>query len=77
MVLGNLARLLGRRGRFDEAIDIGQHALATSREHAPMLVGSVLADLAEAYVGIGDEADAVACFALARDNWDQRQASGR
>ena len=76
MVLGNLARLLGRRGRHDEAIDVGQQALATSREFAPMLVGSVLADLAEAYVGIDDEANAVACFALARDNWDQRQAGG-
>ena len=31
----------------------------TARDHAPLLVGSVLADLAEAYVGCGDEANAV------------------
>ena len=36
----------------------------------------MLADLAEAYVGAGDEANAVACFALARDDWDRRQAGG-
>ena len=64
MVLGNLARLLGRRGRVRR----GDRASAsrrstTAREHAPMLVGSVLADLAEAYVGIADEANAVGCFA--------------
>ncbi len=76
MVLGNLARLLGRRGRYEEAVAVGQEALATAREHAPLLVGSVLADLAEAYVGCGDEANAVACFALARDDWDKRQAGG-
>ena len=77
MVLGNLARLLGRRGRPVEAIDIGQRALETSRQHAPALVGSVLADLAEAYMTLGDEADAVACFALARDDWGPRHAADR
>ena len=76
MVLGNLARLLGRRGRHAEAIEIGQQALTTARLHAPVLVGSVLADLAEAYVGIDDGANAVSCFALARDDWAQRQAGG-
>ncbi len=76
MVLGNLARLLGRRGRCAEAIDIGQAALDSAREHAPGLVGSVLADLAEAYMGVGDQSNAAACFALARDDWDRRRHSG-
>ncbi len=76
MVLGNLARLLGRQGRPVDAIDIGQRALDTSRDHAPVLVGSVLADLAEAYMTIGDQANAVACFALAQDDWNQRRLAG-
>ena len=76
MVLGNLARLLGRHGRPVEAIDVGQRALDTSREHAPVLVGSVLADLAEAYMTIGDQANAAACFALARADWSQRRSDG-
>ncbi len=76
MVLGNLARLLGRRGRHTEAIEIGQQALEVARTSAPTLVGSVLADLAESYMGIGDEPNALACFALARDDWAQRRASG-
>ncbi len=76
MVLGNLARLLGRHGRPVDAIEIGQRALDASRDHAPALVGSVLADLAEAYMSLGDQANAVSCFALARDDWNRRRISG-
>ena len=61
MVLGNLARLLGRHGRPVDAIEVGQRARSTPREHAPALVGSVLADLAEAYMTLGDQANAVSC----------------
>jgi len=76
MVLGNLARIRGRRGEFVQAVEIGQRAVDVARPHAPQLVGSLLADLAEAHVGLADHASAAACFAQARADWAQRVASG-
>ncbi len=58
MVLGNLARIRGRRGEHLVAVDLGRRAVALARHDAPHLVGSLLADLAEAHVGLGDLATA-------------------
>lgn len=76
MVLGNLARIRGRRGEHLQAVSLGRQAVALSREHAPHLVASLLADLAEAHVGLADHAGAATCFAEAREGWAERVAAG-
>ncbi len=76
MVLGNLARVRGRRGEYLPAVNIGRQAVEVAREHAPSLVGGLLADLAEAYVGLADNASAALCFAEARTDWEHRIARG-
>jgi len=76
MVLGNLARIRGRRGEFLPAVSLGRRAVELAREHAPQLIGGLLADLAEAYVGLADHASATLCFAEARANWQYRVADG-
>ncbi|MFT7393982.1 MAG: putative two-component system response regulator, partial [Candidatus Azotimanducaceae bacterium] len=69
MVLGNLARIRGRRGEYLPAVSLGRRAVELAREHAPQLIGGLLADLAEAYVGLADHASATLCFAEARADW--------
>jgi putative two-component system response regulator len=76
MVMGNLARIRGRRGEFLPAVSLGRKAVELSRVHAPHLVGGLLADLAEAYVGLADHASAALCFAEARADWEYRTAEG-
>lgn len=76
MVLGNLARIRGRRGEFLPAVSLGRRAVELAREHAPQLIGGLLADLAEAYVGLADHASATLCFAEARADWEYRVADG-
>ena len=76
MVLGNLARIRGRRGEHLEAIGLGRRAIDLARVHSPQLVGSLLADLAEAHVGLSDPEGAAACFAEAREDWDRRASDG-
>jgi putative two-component system response regulator len=76
MILGNLARIRGRRGEYPAAVDLGRRALALARTDAPYLVGSLLADLAEAHAGMGDLAAADACFDQARHSWIVRVESG-
>jgi putative two-component system response regulator len=76
MVMGNLARIRGRRGEYLPAVSLGRKAVELSREHAPHLVGGLLADLAEAYVGLADHASAALCFAEARADWEYRSADG-
>lgn len=74
MVLGNLARIRGRRGEHLEAVGLGRRAVGLAREHAPQLVGSLLADLAEAHIGLSDSDGAAACFTEARADWHARLA---
>ncbi len=76
MVLGNLARLRGRRGEHAPAIELGCRAVVLAREEAPHLVGSLLADLAEAHAGLGDLVAAETCFAEAKSSWTERALSG-
>lgn len=76
MIVGNLARIRGRRGEYLPAVSLGQQAVDLAREHAPQLVGGLLADLAEAYVGLSDHANAALCFAEARADWEYRAEQG-
>ena len=76
MVLGNLARIRGRRGEHLDAIARGRRAVDLAREHAPAMVGSLLADLAEAHAGVADSAGADSCFSEARDDWGRRASDG-
>lgn len=76
MVLGNLARLSGRRGDHAEAIRLGRRAVELAEEHADHLLGSLLADMAEAHAGLDDGETAAACFDDARAHWTARLAAG-
>lgn len=76
VVLGNIARLRGRRGEHLPAIAIGRDAIELAREHAPHLVAGLYADLAEACAGLGDHATAARCFVDARSDWERRSAAG-
>ena len=76
MVLGNLARIRGRRGEYLEAIELGRRAVSLAHTDAPHLVGGLLADLAEAHAGLGEIVAADACFTEARNAWAQRVQSG-
>ncbi|HYN32587.1 MAG TPA: tetratricopeptide repeat protein [Ilumatobacteraceae bacterium] len=76
MVLGNLARIRGRRGQHVEAVTLGRRAVELARVHAPQLLGSLLTDLAEVHVGLADHDTAAACFAEARRAWDERAIDG-
>lgn len=76
MVLGNLARIRGRRGEHHVAVELGCRSVLLARRDAPHLVGSLLADLAEAHAALGDFAAADTCFAEARADWLARAQSG-
>lgn len=76
MVLGNLARIRGRCGDHLEAVGLGRRAVDLARTHAPHLVASLLADLAEAHIGLADTDGAAACFAEARSDWARQIESG-
>lgn len=76
MVLGNLARLHGRRGEHLVAVELGTRAIGLARVHASQFVGSLLADLAEAHIGLDDPAAADRCFADVHADWTLRMALG-
>lgn len=76
VVLGNLARLRGRRGEHITAIAIGRDAIDLARDHVPHLVAGLYADLAEASAAIGDTATASRCFLDARSEWQRRSQAG-
>ncbi len=76
MVLGNLARIRGRRGEHWAAVELGRRSVSLARRDAPHLVGSLLADLAEAHAALGDFAAADTCFAEARADWLARAEAG-
>jgi putative two-component system response regulator len=76
VVLGNLARLRGRRGEHLTAIAIGRDAIELAREHAPHLVAGLYADVAEASAELGEPETALRCFTDARSDWACRAADG-
>ncbi len=57
-------------------LHLGRRAVESARVHAPQLVGSLLADLVEAHVGLADLHPAATCFAEARQDWDTRSIDG-
>lgn len=69
VTLGNIARLRASRKEFLPAVSLGHRAVELARRHAPDLLTELLADLAEAYVGLADHHKAAECFAEARQAW--------
>lgn len=76
VVLGNIARIRASRSEYLPAVSIGRRALDIAREHDPPLLTSLLADLAEAYMGLADREQANACFAEARSVLQAAAESG-
>lgn len=76
LVLGNMARIRSSRSEYLPAVSTGRRAVEIAREHSPSIVSSLLADLAESYMGLGDHEQAAECFAEARRVLAQRSADG-
>ena len=72
VVLGNIARIRASRSEHLPAVSLGRRAVDLAREHSPDIVSSLLADLAEAYMGLADHVKAAECFAEARRIWEER-----
>lgn len=66
LVLGNIARIRSSRSEYLPAVSLGRRAVDLAREHNPSIVTSLLADLAESYMGLADRQRAAECFAEAR-----------
>lgn len=75
LVLGNIARIRSSRSEYLPAVSLGRRAVDLAREHNPTIVTSLLADLAESYMGLADRQRASECFAEARAALS-RQADG-
>ncbi|MCU0260890.1 MAG: tetratricopeptide repeat protein [Ilumatobacteraceae bacterium] len=76
LVLGNLARIRAQRSEYLPAVSLGRRAVDMARRHSPDMVSSLLADLAESYMGLADQAKAAECFAEARRIWEERAEHG-
>lgn len=66
LILGNIARIRSSRSEYLPAVSMGRRAVEIAREHSPSIVTNLLADLAEAYMGLADHHKAAECFAEAR-----------
>jgi putative two-component system response regulator len=66
LILGNIARIRSSRSEYLPAVSMGRRAVEIAREHSPTIVTNLLADLAEAYMGLADPQKAADCFAEAR-----------
>ncbi len=66
LILGNIARIRSSRSEYLPAVSMGRRAVEIAREHSPSIVTNLLADLAEAYMGLADHQKAAECFAQAR-----------
>ncbi len=76
LILGNIARIRSSRSEYLPAVSLGRRAVEIAREHSPSIVTNLLADLAEAYMGLADHQKAVACFTEARRVLAQMSAAG-
>ncbi|MEO6653420.1 MAG: tetratricopeptide repeat protein, partial [Ilumatobacteraceae bacterium] len=76
LVLGNIARIRSSRSEYLPAVSMGRRAVEIAREHSPSIVTNLLADLAEAYMGLADHQKATECFAEARRVLAQLSADG-
>ncbi len=66
LILGNIARIRSSRSEYLPAVSMGRRAVEIARDHNPSIVTNLLADLAEAYMGLADRQRAAECFAEAR-----------
>jgi putative two-component system response regulator len=76
LVLGNIARIRASRSEYLPAVSLGRRAVDLARKHSPDIVSNLLADLAEAYMGLADHERASECFAEARRVWEERSEQG-
>ena len=77
LILGNIARIRSSRSEYLPAVSMGRRAVEIARDHNPSIVTNLLADLAEAYMGLADRQQAAECFAEARACWPTRPARQR
>src|ERR687898_50005 len=66
LILGNIARIRSSRSEYLPAVSMGKRAVEIARDHNPSIVTNLLADLAEAYMGLADRQRAAECFSEAR-----------
>ena len=76
LILGNIARIRSSRSEYLPAVSMGKRAVEIARDHNPSIVTNLLADLAEAYMGLADHERASECFAEARRVWEERADHG-
>ena len=76
LILGNVARIRASRSEYLPAVSMGRRAVELARVHDPSLVTNLLADLAEAYMGLADHQKAAECFAEARRVLAQQSEEG-
>jgi putative two-component system response regulator len=76
LILGNIARIRSSRSEYLPAVSLGRRAVEIAREHSPSIVANLLADLAEAYMGLADHQRAAECFVEARRVLAQMSAAG-
>lgn len=76
LVMGNIARIRAQRSEYLVAVSIGRKAVDIARTHQPSILTNLLADLAEAYMGLADRVRAAECFGEARRVLRQRSEAG-
>lgn len=76
LVMGNIARIRSSRSEYLPAVSMGRRAVEIARQHQPSIVTNLLADLAEAYMGLADHVKAAECFAEARRVLQERSEEG-
>ena len=76
LILGNIARIRSSRSEYLSAVSMGRRAVEIAREHSPTILTNLLADLAEAYMGLADPDRAAECFVEARDVFAKTSESG-
>ncbi len=76
LVMGNIARIRSSRSEYLPAVSMGRRAVEIARLHEPSIVTNLLADLAEAYMGLADHVKAAECFAEARRVLRERSEEG-
>jgi putative two-component system response regulator len=76
LILGNVARIRSSRSEYLPAVSMGRRAVEIAREYSPSIVTNLLADLAEAYMGLADHQKAIECFAEARRVLAQQSDEG-
>lgn len=76
LILGNIARLRSQRSEYLPAVSMGRRALEIARRSSPGIAPTLLADLAESYMGLADHEKAAECFAEARAVLEQLSADG-